>query len=450
MSFQDFLVQQNAHWTGEHYETGVKRECFEKVIEYLQFDQIIALTGVRRSGKSTLMKQIINYLLLDKGIDGRNIVFLNLEHPILSAYTENPLVLQTIYETYLKLTNPTGLIYMFLDEVQFLRQWPVFVKSLYETKKVKFVITGSNASMLSSDLLTLLSGRAVEVEIYPFSFREAVTSININWANTIDVIHNRPKLLSLLDAMLLYGSLPLIVTNANKSPAYDILGSHAKMVLLQDVAPRLGIRKPLDLEKLYVYIVSNISRVFSYNNLSNLVGLSDKSIKDYICALIESYMIFELEEFSFSLKKQIRSLKKFYAIDTGQAKAMGFEFSPNKGRFLENFLFLEFKRLKLEIFYYKTEKDLEIDFVLKHHHDLVIVQVAWEISSFQTYDREMKAIDEAKKELNIKKSFLIVFEKPLEDKEDQRETKIISALDFLLKHPREQLLLLFNQQELSY
>lgn len=442
--FEDFIVQQNIHWNHELYESGVKRECFDELKDYLLWDQIIALTGVRRAGKSTVMKQLINYLIQDKKIDVKNILFLNLEHPHLAAHAESYVVLQNIYETYLKLTGVDGLVYIFLDEVQFIRQWPVFVKSLFEKKKAKFIITGSNASMLSSDLLTLLSGRTVETEIYPFSFRELIWSHGIDVDNKIELLSKKPRLSVLLEEMLIYGGLPVVATNSNKQLAYEVLGAHARMVLLQDVSTRLGVRKPLDLEKLYVYLVSSVSRLFSYNSLSNLFNLSDKSIKEYIHALIEAYMIFEVEEFAYSIKKQIRSLKKIYAIDTGQAKAMGFEFSPNKGRFLENLLFLQFKRLKLDIFYYKTKKDLEIDFVLKKNLDLAVVQIAWEVHSSQTYEREVRAIEEAKRELNIDRAALIVFEKPLEEISTEKNIILISAQEFLLKNKIEQMQILFG------
>lgn len=414
--FEEILIDQNPHWENEKYLPGAARTCFPKLIEYFGTGQIVAIMGVRCAGKSTLLKQLIDDLIENQQVPFQNILFFNLEHPYLSPYREDVETLQQIYEEYLKLMQPEGEVYVFLDEVQFFEQWPVFVKAHHETKKARFVITGSNAAMLSSDMVTLLSGRSLPLEVFPFSLRELASFNAIDFEKPFEVSKNGPKIAHLLDELLKYGGFPIVVINSKSETAYDILGAHARMVLLQDVAPRLAARKVADLEKLYVYLVTHISKLFSYSSLSKLFDLADKSIKEYIQALEDAHLIYEVDLFSYSLKKQIRNPKKVYAIDTGQANAMGFKFSANRGKLLENLIFLELKRLGLEVYYYVTKENYEIDFVVKRGSDIALLQVAWEINDPQTKERELRALEGAKKELKCQRGIVLSYE-PLENQE---------------------------------
>lgn len=165
--FEDLLIEQNPHWAGKHYEHGAVRNCFTRLVAYLPTGMIISLLGVHRSGKSTLLKQMINHLITAQAVPPKNILFLNVEHPYFVQYAKDVGYLQKAYDEYLKIANPTGKIYLLLDEIQFFDDWQVFVKALYEQKEVQFIITGSNAALLSADYMTLLSGRMLIVDIPP-------------------------------------------------------------------------------------------------------------------------------------------------------------------------------------------------------------------------------------------------------------------------------------------
>ncbi len=297
--------------------------------------------------------------------------------------------------------QPEGEIYVCLDEVQFFREWPLFVKAHHETKRVRFVVTGSNAAMLSTDIITLLSGRSLPLEVFPLSFREL---------SSYQKIKQMARFRGLLDELLEYGGFPLVALSDQKQTAYDVLGAHARTVLLQDVAPRLGLRKPAILEQLYVYLVSNIGKPFSYASLAKLFSLADKTIKEYLDALAGAHLLYEVALFSYSLKKQMRNPKKVYAIDTGQANAMGFRFSANHGRLLENLIFIDLKRHGLDIYYYRTKNDRAVDFVVKSGTNLSLVQVTWDLNDSNTREREIRAINETMDELNCSKATLIVAE----------------------------------------
>lgn len=441
--FEEILSQQNPHWEQTTELFGTERFCFSKLLDYIATGQIVSITGVRRAGKSILVKQLIHYLIHSQKINSKNILFFNLEHPHISPHKEDSLLLQNIYEDYLKMMQPKGKIYIFLDEVQFFREWPVFVKAHDETKKIQFVVTGSNAIMLSSDLITLLSGRSLPLEVFPFSLRELAIKNNISITSPLKASANAPKIKQILDQMLEYGGFPIVVTNKLNQASFDILAAHAKTVLLQDVAPRLNLRKPDNLEKLYVYLVSNISKLFSYHSLSKTFDISDKSVKEYIQALVESYLIFELDIFSYSLKKQIKNPKKVYAIDTGQANAMGFKFSQNKGRLLENLILIDLKRLSLEVYYYKTQNDKEVDFVIKKGNQIVLIQVSLNLNDKETLEREVSALQQAMVELKVKKAFIITLDRSLKNLNYENIT-FLRAHNYLGMDQDQQIKLLFN------
>lgn len=436
--FNDVLIEQNPHWEGKQYETGLQRNCFGKLLDFLDSGQILAITGVRRAGKSTLLKQLIMHLIEKQGLPPKQLLFLNLEHPYFSSYHHDVTNLQRIFDAYRKLMSPEDEVYCFLDEVQFFSNWPLFVKAQHETKRVRFILTGSNAAMLSSDMITMLSGRSLHLEVFPLSFREQVKRHGLNMESQLSMHRQRFELQRILEEHLEFGGFPTVAFARSQRSAFDILGAHAKTVLFQDVVPRLGIRKPEDLERLYVYLVSNVGKLFSYSSLGKLFDLSDKSVKDYICAFEESYLMFELNLFSYSLKKQQRSSKKIYAIDTGQVNAVAFKFSSNKGRLLENLIFMELKRLGLKLFYYNTKKAYEVDFVVQRDTDSALVQVCWDLSSEDTYRREIRALEQGIQELGCSRGLLISMETV--GREVQIEGLcIISAYQFLSSTPEDKL-----------
>ncbi|MBF8263358.1 MAG: hypothetical protein HW387_1023 [Parachlamydiales bacterium] len=404
--FENVLAEQNPHWTGTLYTQGIHRECFKQILEYLNTPQIISLVGVRRAGKSTLLKQTINFLI-NQGVPPKNILFANLEHPYFSQYSDQVKYLEILYEDFLKIADPKGMIYCFLDEVQFFQKWPVFVKSHYEQKQIKFFITGSNSFLMSKDLLTLLSGRTLPIEVYPLSFGELIAAkTSLTTITALSLAQHRHEMRRLLDQFLRYGGFPEIVLLEHGNLADDLLNAYAKTILYQDVASRLKLKKPLDLEKLFYYLSSHIGTLFSYSSLAELFDISDKTVKEYIKALTDANLLFEVSKFSYSLKKQIRADKKIYAIDTGMIHAISFKFSDNQGKLFENILYLEFRRRKKEIYYYKTASDFEVDFVVKEKGKIEMIQVCIDLHE-KAEMREIRALVQAAKELKLSQGILI-------------------------------------------
>lgn len=424
--FESLIVDQNPHWDGTLYQEGVSRDILNRVKDYLDLPHIIALVGVRRCGKSTLARQTINHLIRDKGIPPRNILFLNLENPQFSRYRNDISYLERAYDDYLKLVTPTGTVYCFLDEVHFFTEWQVFVKARYEQKGIKFTVTGSNSHLLTSEFITMLSGRALPVEVYPFSFTEFIAANGLVLSDSVDFIRERNRLRGLFDDYLRRGGFPEITSISMSSTEKDILVMYARNILYQDIAPRFSIKKAVELENMFFYLASNISQLYSFNKLGALVGLNDKTVKDYLSYFSDAYLLFTLDAFAFSVKEQIRSPKKVYAIDTGMAGAVGFNFSENLGRLLENLIFLELKRREHELYYYKTGNGLEVDFACYAGGKVTqLIQVSYEMGEESTRHREFRALVKAMEETGLNKGLVITYE---EEDEILMEGKMISLI----------------------
>ncbi|MDP3028707.1 MAG: ATP-binding protein [Deltaproteobacteria bacterium] len=429
--FEDIIVDQNPHWTGGFYEEGIKRDVLDKLKSYIDLPHIVSIVGVRRGGKSTLLKQLINHLLKDKAISPKNILFLNLETPYFSQYKDKVINLERIYEDYLKLTSPQGRIYCFLDEIQYFNEWQVFVKAHYEQKNIKFIITGSNSKLLSSELITLLSGRTIPLEVYPFSFKEFLRANGLDISDNILLLRKRHKIKSFWDEYLQYGGFPEIAFVGEKGAAREILSTYARNILYQDIAPRFKVKKVGDLDTLFFYLISNIAALYTYNTLSKLFDLSDKTIKEYLRYFSDAYLLFTVDAFSFSVKKQIKSPKKIYTIDTGMASSISFRFSEKVGQLLENMVFLELMRQGQDVFYYQTENRLEVDFICRVGKKTTgLIQVTKEIGEDRVKNREVRALQRAMEETNIKNGLIVTYEDEGEIKEDASIIHIVPAYKF--------------------
>lgn len=431
--FESVIVDQNPHWDGTLYQEGVSRGILSKIKGYLDLPHIIALVGVRRSGKSTLVRQTINHLMRDKGVPPRNILFLNLENPQFSRHRSDVSYLERAYDDFLKLVAPVGPVYCCLDEVHFFPEWQVFVKAKYEQKGIKFIVTGSNSHLLSSEFITLLSGRAMPVEVYPFSFPEFIIANGLNISDDVAVTKQRNRLRKLLDDYLRFGGFP--ETSAVEVPETkkELLVMYARNILYQDIAPRFNIKKAVDLENLFFYLASNISSLYSFNKLAALVGLNDKTVKEYLGYFNDAYLLFTLDSFAFSVKEQIKSPKKVYAIDTGMAGAVGFSFSENLGHLLENQVYLELKRQGHELYYYKTGNGLEVDFACCTGGKIrQLIQVVHTLGDAGTRNRELRSLIKALEETGLERGEIITYEEEEELSVNGKIIRLIPAFKYLL------------------
>lgn len=441
--FEKILEEQNPHWRKKPYKKYVKRSCLNKLISFLKTQMIISIFGVRRSGKSSLMKILINYLI-SKKINPKNILFLNLEHPYFAKYANEIKYLQNIFEEYLKLMKPKGKIYIFLDEIQFFADWQIFVKALFEQKNVKFIISGSNSKLLSSDISTLLTGRTLILELMPFSFLEVIKLKKIPIKTELEIHKNKRKIKNFFDSYLKYGGFPEILLTKDTKIRFEMLASYVKTILYQDVIFKMQIKKAREVEKLFVYLISNNSNLFSYNNLSKFFDISDKAIKEYIKNFEESYLLFEIEKFSYSVKKQLFNPKKIFSIDTGIINATSFKFSENIGAFLENIIFLELKRLNLKIYYFKTKNNLEVDFLVQKAMIFSLIQVSFSLKDKKTKKREINSLIKAMEEMKLKEAVVITYDEEEDIFYENKKIKIIPIYKYLLLEENKKLKFLFK------
>lgn len=317
-------------------DLGVKRDVdFER---YLTTRHITVISGIRRSGKSTLLKQFSrNY---------PSYYYLNFDDERLVDFAVFDF--QTLMVTFQKLFSSKVVLF---DEIQNVPKWERFARRIFE-EGYKIYLTGSNAKLLSSELATHLTGRYLKLELYPFSFEEFLHFHKVSHQKITS--KKEAEILRHFELFLYKGGFPEFVT----SEKGEIMGQIFDDIIYRDLIARFKIRETKNFKLLVNYLFSNFTSVVSYNALKNTLGFkSATTVKNYIDFIQESYLVFELFKYDYSLKKQYVSNKKVYVIDNGLRNAVAFSNSPDTGKMLENTVFLELKRRKEEIFYHKEKKN---------------------------------------------------------------------------------------------
>ena len=364
------ILSQNKHWNKPY--TGLyDRDIFPSLVKKLELKHIQVLQGIRRSGKSTLFKLLINHLSLD--IDPQEILYVNLDDPFFIPYGDDTTKLHDIIQTAQKLTQKK-ITYLFLDEVQAINGWERYVKSVYDNEAFKKIfITGSNSSLLNGDLATLLTGRYLSTKVYPLSLKEI---LNINDITTyIQLVGQSPKVLNIVDNMIKYGSFVEIYDNKEEFKR-EILSSYYDTILLKDCVANNAIRDVKSFKELSYYLLSNVTSLYSYNSLAKAIDINDKSAKEYVSYLEDSYLIDELKHYSYSLKEQNNSKKKIYSNDNGFL-SLSYSFSENSGKMLENLVYTELIKAEYEVYFYN--KNFECDFIALKEGKSIAIQVCYEL-----------------------------------------------------------------------
>lgn len=382
------LQEQNPHWNGV-LPTYAKREKFATLVRYLPLKHIITITGIRRCGKSTLAKTAIHHLI-ETGVNPKNILFVNLEQPFFLEYRHDATYLEMIYEEYLKLLGPMGKIYVIFDEIQFFENWQVYVKSKYESSDIKFIITGSNSSMLSNDLGTLLTGRSLNIHLDTFSFAEFLDFHRIDYSDELIRLSNKIAILRAKEEYLRWGGFYEVFSVEDSFTKKELLISYAKNIIYRDIIPRYGIRNSESIERLFFYLIGNATTMLNYTTLASTFEISDKTIKEYIGYFEETFLVSRIDRFHTKPKERIKSMKKIYVKDNGFLQIVP-KFSDNLGAALENGVFNVLSQKHESLTYLKDT--YEIDFYV----DKTLYQVSYDISDEKTKKRELNAFDAFKK-----------------------------------------------------
>ena len=356
-------------------ELGTPREKEVKIEESFA----LLITGIRRCGKSTFLHQILKKQ--KKGY------YLNLEDPRLdgfelSDFNKIEIIMEELYGE--------GGVYFF-DEIQNIEKWEKFIRYLID-KKERIIITGSNASLLSRELGTKLTGRYLQIELFPFSFREF-----------LDIKKENPSIKS-FEGYLDNGGFPEYLKKENQGILHELLSD----VVMKDIAVRFGIKNTNILNKIVIHLISNVGKEFSYNSIKKMFEIkSVQSVIDYISYFENAYLIFSVPRFSYSYKQQQVNPKKVYSIDNGFSYANTASFSKDRGKMLENVIFLGLRRKFKDIFYFQEKN--ECDFVVKQKEKIIkAIQVCFELNE-ENKGREINGLISAMERFKLNGGVILTY-----------------------------------------
>ena len=379
-------------------DTGLKREALQTLPDLSAYAMIVS--GIRRCGKSTLLFQLLKERYPDA-------LYLNFEDPRLYEFERKDFVRLD------KVIGDTGSKVLLFDEIQIIPEWERYVRQKLD-EGYKLIITGSNASLLSRELATKLTGHIAK-ELFPFSYREFILY---------------KQLESSADSMLQYldiGGFPEYV----KQGANEILHQLFNDVLIRDIVIRYGVRDVKTLQRLALYLVSNVGKLVTANRLKSLFEVgSTNTITEYLSHLEDSYLLHLVPKFSHSLRKQMVNPRKVYAIDTGMISVNSGSFTDDNGRKLENLVYLHLRRKYKEIYYF-SEKG-ECDFIVFVNGVAVeVVQVCFDLNP-DNLDRELNGVVEALASLNLKEGKIITVHQKERYEKEGCIIDVIPCHEFLL------------------
>jgi hypothetical protein len=401
----DTLIRLNRHWNVGKYNGLHDRELLSELIKKMVLPHIHVLTGIRRSGKSSLFQLIINHLI-DEGVNPREILTLNMDEPIFTPVWSNPAGIYGMIEQAEVLTG-TKATYLFLDEVQQVTNWELFVKGAYDTKRFKKIyVTGSTSDLLQRQFATLLSGRYVSDVVRPLSLKEIFFINGITDLLTVNA--QKSEVLSLLNKYLIFGGFPEI---ANRELPDDLkielLQSYYDSIVLKDCIAYNGVRDTGAFYRTMHYLLTNTATRYRYSTLSKALGNSENTIKKYIEYAEQAYVLNEISNFSFSAKENARPERKTYSADNGLISAVGVSFSPNSGKLLENVVYNQLIHAKYEdVAFVRTSE--ECDFIARRDGIWNAFQVCYDLDSTNR-ERELSGFEVIDPQLKVSSKTIITY-----------------------------------------
>lgn len=362
----------------ESLEHGIDRILPQKIDLKLPF--AIILSGIRRCGKSTLLRQVMKKT--------NSSYYFNFEDPRATSFEINDFQkLDEIFrDEYGESDN------YFFDEIQNVEKWELFVRTKLD-KKRHFLITGSNASLMSKELGTRLTGRHLKQELFPFSYCEF-----LNFTSKKEGADSFGEYMQ-------KGGFPEYLRYGRS----DILQELFNDIITRDIVVRHKLRSPKTIKEMALFLISNVGTEFSYNSLAKTFSLgSTNSAIAFVSYLQDSYLLFTVSKFDYSLKKQAVNPKKIYLIDNGLANVNSISFSSNKGRMLENCVFLELRRAGKEVFYFRG--DNECDFLIKEKNAITqAIQVCYELNE-DNKKREIDGLMEALEKFDLSEGVILTYD----------------------------------------
>jgi len=371
--------------------SGKDRPRYEELIKSIEIKEVTIITGIRRSGKSTLMYQMIQKLL-NKGISPKQIMLVNFEDKKLNEDS-----IEDIYRTYRENLNPDKKAFVFFDEIHKREGWESWIRKKYDLKSNdKFIISGSSSYLLKKEYSNLLTGRNLTFEVYPLSFEEflgfkEIIIDKLNIKKNILLDKTKSFVIKSLKEYLSLGGFPEIILKQEEFKI-RVLEQYFDDILYKDIIDRHKVNSQ-KIRDFAIYLATHFTGILSLRNIRNSLSLSYDAINDYLSYFKEAFLFFNVDHFSYSYKEQKTLASKIYCIDNGIRNSVSFKFSKDEGKLAENIVFIELKRRKENPYYWKSRG--EVDFVLKNNdEDLTAINVTY---TDDINKRETESLMEIKK-----------------------------------------------------
>lgn len=389
---QDFLL----------LEDLVDREKTPEIIKLLKLKLPIIITGIRRCGKSSLLKIISNKLKLKK----TDFLYINFNDERLTNFNDENY--QNILD-YMEENGYNKRSYLFLDEIQEVKNWEKWIDRIKE--KFPIIITGSNSQLLSSEISTVLTGRSISMNLLPFNFREYLNYKKLDLTNYLldRKLQNEIKLN--FKEYYSIGGMPKMVIEKNNI----ILRELYENIIYRDIVRRFNPNLTKPIKEISIYLLSNVSSDVSLRTLSKVSGIKNLRVLGEICSSFEkAFLFFMINKFDYSVKRQIQNPRKVYSIDVGFPNNLGFKFSEDLGNIFENLVAISLKQKGFEIYYYREK--IECDFVVREKTKITkAIQATYELNN-KNRERELKGLLEAMDKFGLKEGLILTY-----DEEDEFE-----------------------------
>jgi hypothetical protein len=386
--------------------TGITRPKYlDKLCRLTSTGQVIVITGVRRCGKTTILTQFMHHLIEIEAAKASQIMYVNFEDPRLSIQ-DGPLLLDQLITAHRAFVDPDGVNYLILDEVQRLPQWERWVRIQQEmNQNLHIIVSGSSAELLSKELATLLTGRHLDLEVFPLDLSEYLRFHDID---PDDPLADVERIKSLSSEYISASTFPAVVLTPQPDLKEKMILQIYRDIINHDVARRYEVREIEKLEAVATTFISSVPGPVTLNSTRRALDgrISLDSVERYARYLEEPYLLFFLSTHSFSAGKRKRSPRKVYAVDNGILLTVSHRFSSDRGKLLENTVFLDLRRAGYEMYRFMNKK--EVDFLIwKGTEPGALINVCLDVSDADTKKREVEGLRNAMHGFNMKRGLIV-------------------------------------------